>query len=109
MILLRAYLILGWLLLGGITVWAISSLGLDGGKVFFDDFAHAWRAQFYTDFLLHVVPVTAWVVWREPSRTVGLLCGLGTLFGGMFTLLYLLAATYRAGGDPRKLMLGRHA
>ena len=109
MILLRAYLILGWLLLGGVTVWAISSLGLDGGKVFFDDFAHGWRAQFYTDFLLHVVPVTAWVIWREQSKAVGLLCGVGTLFGGMFTLIYLLVATYRAGGDARKLMLGKHA
>ncbi|PPE74406.1 hypothetical protein C3942_06470 [Solimonas fluminis] len=109
MILLRGYLLLGWLLLAGITAWAVSSLGLDGGKVFFDDFAHAWRASFYTDFLLHVVPVTAWVIWREPSRPVGLLCGAGTLLGGLFTLLYLLAATYRAGGDPRKLMLGRHA
>ena len=108
MTLLRAYLILGWLLLAGITYWAISSLGLDGGKVFFDDFAHAWRAQFYTDFLLHVFPVAIWVYWREQSKLVGLLCALGTLMGALFTLIYLLVATYRAGGDPRKLMLGRH-
>lgn len=109
MILLRGYLALGWLLLMAVTAWAVSSLGLDGGKVFFHDFAHAWRAQFYTDFLLHVFPITAWVVWREPSRAVGLLCGIGTLFGGVFTLLYLLVATYRAGGDARRLLLGRHA
>lgn len=109
MVLLRAYLVLGWLLLAGVTVWAVSSLGLEGGKVFFDDFAHAWRAQFYTDFLLHVLPITAWVFWRERSKTVGLLCALGTTLGGVFTLLYLLAATYRAEGDVRRLLLGHHA
>jgi len=109
MILLRGYLLLGWLLLIAITVWAVSSLGLEGGKVFFSDYAHGWRAQFYTDFLLHVFPITAWVIWREPSRVVGLLCGIGTLFGGVFTLLYLLVATYRAKGDVKRLLLGSQA
>lgn len=109
MTLLRTYLILGWLLLASITTWAISSLGLDGGKVFFDDFAHAWRAQFYTDFLLHVFPVAIWVYWREESKLAGLLCALGTLMGALFTLLYLLVATFRADGDAKRLMLGKHA
>jgi hypothetical protein len=109
MTLLRAYLILGWLLLAGITAWALTTVGPDGGKVFFTDFTDPWRASFNTDFLLHVIPFTAWVIWREPSKAVGLLCGIGTLFGGMFTLIYLLVATYQAGGDARKLMLGKHA
>ncbi len=107
--LLRGYLILGWLLLAGITAWAVSSLGADGGMVFFSDFAHAWRAQFYTDFLLHVVPVAIWIYWREPSKPVGVLCALGASMGGLFTLIYLLAATYRADGDARRLLLGGHA
>lgn len=109
MILLRGYLILGWLLLAGITAWAVTTLGLEGGKVFFSDFAHAWRASFYTDFLLHVLPIAAWVFWREPSKPVGLLCALGTTMGGLFTLVYLLVASYRSGGDVRRLLLGHHA
>jgi peptidoglycan biosynthesis protein MviN/MurJ (putative lipid II flippase) len=107
--LLRGYLILAWLLLGGITAWAVTTLGFDAGKVFFSDFAHAWRAQTNTDFLLHVVPIAAWVYWRERSKAVGLLCALGTSMGGVFTLLYLLVATYRAEGDVQRLLLGHHA
>ncbi|MFA5939479.1 MAG: hypothetical protein WC809_09020 [Sinimarinibacterium sp.] len=109
MTLLRGYLIVGWVLLIGITGWAVATLGLDGANVFLSDYAHAWRAQFYTDFLLHVAPITAWVYWRESSKLTGLLCALGTLMGGVFTLVYLLVATYRAGGVPRRLLLGHHA
>lgn len=106
---LRAYLALGWLLLMGVTVWAINTMGLDSANVFFSDFVHPWRAQFYTDFLLHVGPVAAWVYWRESSKLTGALCALGTLMGGVFTLLYVLVATSRAGGDARRLLLGGHA
>jgi peptidoglycan biosynthesis protein MviN/MurJ (putative lipid II flippase) len=106
--LFRGFLILAWLLLMAVTFHAINTLGLEGGKVFFDDFAQAWRAQFYTDFLLHVLPITAWVFWREPSKIAGLLCAVGTTFGGVFTLLYLLIATFREQGDIRRVLLGRH-
>ena len=106
---LRGYLIIGWCFLTGITIWAVATLGLGGINVFFSDLSHAWRAQFYTDFLLHVVPITIWVYWRESSRLAGVLCALGTLMGGLFTILYLLVATFRSGGDVRRLLLGRHA
>lgn len=107
--LLRAYLVLGWLLLMAISAWAISTQGLDGGQVFIHDFSHAWRAQFNTDFLLHVVPISAWAYWRERSRAVGVLCAAGVWMGGVFTLAYVLAASFRSGGDLRRLLLGRHA
>jgi hypothetical protein len=29
--------------------------------------------------------------------------------GGMFGFPYILVATYQAGGDPRKILLGVHA
>lgn len=109
MLALRGYLILGWLLLIGITVQAIRTLGIDAANVFFTDFEHLWRAQFYTDFLLHVVPVAAWIYWRESSKLTGLICALGTLMGGVFTLLYVLIATFRVKGDARRLLLGRYA
>lgn len=106
---LRVYLLVGWCFLTGITMWAVGTLGLEGSAVFFSDLSHAWRAQFYSDFLLHVVPITIWVYWRETSRLSGVLCALGTLMGGVFTLLYMLVATFRSGGDARRLLLGRHA
>jgi hypothetical protein len=109
MTIFRGFLIVGWLLLFYVTAHAFVALGADGGMVFISDFAHPWRAQFNTDFSLHIVLVALWMFWREPSKAVGLLCALGAMAGGVFTLLYLLIATFRAGGDPRKLLLGRHA
>ena len=106
--LLRGFLIIGWLLLVAVTFNAITALGLDGGKVFIEDFAQPWRAQFNTDFLLHVLPITAWVFWREQSKLTGLLCAVGTTFGGVFTLLYLFITTFREQGDIRRVLLGNH-
>jgi hypothetical protein len=105
---LRGYLIVAWLALVAVTAHAVMVLGVEGGNVFLTDFAQPWRAQFNTDFMLHVLPVAAWILWREPSKPVGLLCAIGTMAGGLFTLLYLLVASFRAQGDVRQLLLGKH-
>ena len=34
---------------------------------------------------------------------------LSVFLGGMFSFPYLLLATYRANGDPKKILLGIHA
>lgn len=108
--LVRLLLLIGWALLAFITWRAIALLGSDGSYIFLSDFSQPWRAQFYTDFILHVMLVAGWVVWREPSKVVGAFCALGCLAGGaLVTLLYVLVASYRAGGDSRILLLGKHA
>lgn len=105
----RVVLFLAWVLLAVVSWHAIAVLGLEGGNIFFTDFAHPWRAQFNTDLSLHLVIFAVWVWWREASPPVGWLCALGAFLGGLFTLMYLLAATYRANGDLRVLLLGKHA
>ena len=97
-----------WILIVGITVHALQELGSDGGMVFVTDFSHPWRAQFNTDFSIHLLLFAIWVFWREKSKIVGLVAALLCTLGGMFTLLYLLIAIYRAQGDAKKLMLGVH-
>ena len=107
---LRIVLILAWLALLAITVHAITALGSDAARVIVSDFSHAWRAQYYSDFIIHVLLLAGWVWWRENSRLIGCLCALGCVAGGaLFTLVYLFAATFRADGDARRLLLGRHA
>jgi hypothetical protein len=98
-----------WLLLTGLTVHAVQSLGSAGGMVFFSDFSHPWRAQFNTDFSIHLLLFIIWVVWRESSKAVGIACGVLCLLGGLTTPVYLLVAIYRANGDPKQLLLGVHA
>lgn len=106
---MRLLLIVAWAALAFITWRAIDLLGAEGSNIFVSDFAQPWRAQFYTDFAIHVTLVAAWIIWREPSKIIGILCALGCFVGGaLVTLLYVLIATYRAGGDSRKLLLGKH-
>lgn len=108
--LFRVVLVIAWALLAFITWRAITQLGSDGSYIIFSDFAQPWRAQYYTDFILHVLLVSCWVFWREPSKAVGAACALACIGGGaLITLIYVLIATYRADGDARKLLLGKHA
>jgi hypothetical protein len=107
--LFRVALVVAWVLLAFITWRAIAVLGSDASYIIFDDFSHPWRAQYYTDFILHVLLVASWVFWRERSKAVGAACALACIGGGaLISLLYVFIATYRAGGDSRKLLLGKH-
>jgi hypothetical protein len=106
---LKVLLIVLWIVLTGITIYAIQILGSAGGMVFITDFQHPWRAQFNTDFSIHILLFIVWVFWREKSKAIGLVSALLCLMGGLFTLLYLLFAVHQAKGDPKKLLLGTHA
>ena len=98
-----------WVALVGVTWRAIAELGLGGGNVFLSDLSHPWRAQFNIDFLLHLLLFAVWVVWRENSKLLGIVCAVLCVFGGMFTFPYLLVAALRSRGDFRALLLGAHA
>ena len=106
---LSALLIVLWCLLVGLTVRAVDMLGSAAGALFISDFQHPWRAQFNTDFSIHLLLFIVWVVWREKSKAAGIAFGLLCLMAGLFTPLYLLLAVFRANGDPKKLLLGSHA
>jgi hypothetical protein len=105
----RIFLLLVWSAVAAVTLWALASLGLLAGlQTFLGDLEHPWRAQFYADLEAHLLLVGAWMIYREPSRGVGILCALLTLLlGALFTLPYVLVASIRAQGDPKTLLLGQ--
>ncbi|MDB5445716.1 MAG: hypothetical protein JWQ97_1033 [Phenylobacterium sp.] len=107
----RVLLALGWALLIYVSVQAVRQMGFGAaGEVFLGDLGHPWRAQFNTDFGLHLLLVAAWMVYRSRPWFVGLICGLLAInLGGVFTLAYLLAVSIRAQGDMRKVLLGWRA
>jgi len=105
---LKFLLALLWAALVIITWRALHELGSDGGMVFVSDFLHPWRAQFNTDFSVHLLLLAIWVYWREQSKAVGIACALLCLLGGLFTLPYLWLAVHRARGAFRRLLLGAH-
>ncbi|HEY0013494.1 MAG TPA: hypothetical protein VGB79_11675 [Allosphingosinicella sp.] len=107
----RAFLIVCWLAIAAVTLWALAALSLLAlPQTMLADLAHPWRAQLYLDLELQLLVFAAWVVWRERSRPVGVACALATmLLGALFTLAYLLVASIRAEGDVRRLLLGSRA
>jgi hypothetical protein len=108
MMLFRLLLAGGWILILALTFRAAAELGLAAAATtLLGDLGHPWRAQFYADLEIHLLLFAAWIVWREPSRALGLAAAAATLLlGALFTLPYLFIAILRAGGDPRALLLG---
>ncbi len=100
-----------WLAVATVTVWALASLGLLAAPAtFFGDLSHPWRGQFYADLEAHLLLAGAWMIYRERSRGIGILCALLTLLlGALFSLPYILQASLRARGDARRLLLGARA
>ena len=104
----RLLILSGWLGISGVTLWALAARGLLAlPQTIVADLRHPWRAQLYLDLELQLLVFAAWVVWRERSRPVGIACAAATmLLGALFTLPYLIAASIRAKGDVRRLLLG---
>jgi hypothetical protein len=99
-----------WIVLVFVTAHAIQKQGIDGANIFIADFSHPWRAQFNSDFSAHLLLMAIWIIYREPRLWVGIVCAVISVFcGGAFSLAYIVIATFRAAGDARKLLLGKHA
>jgi hypothetical protein len=74
-----------------------------------DLLALGWRSQFDIDFIIHLFLLAAWVTWREGADARAYIFGfLSIVMGGMFSFPYILYATYKAGGEPKALLLGIH-
>lgn len=107
---LRAFLLLSTVAIFAVTAYAVADGGINWPLVFFGDLVVLdWRSQFNTDFLIHLFLLATWVSWREGFTAKGHVFGFLSIFmGGMFGFPYLLHATYKAGGDPRQVLLGIH-
>ena len=108
---LRFFLGVSTLVIFTITILVVMAKGINWPAVFFGDLvAMDWRSQFNADFLIHLILLATWISWREGFGAKGYFFGFLSIFmGGMFGFPYILLATYKAGGDPRKMLLGIHA
>ncbi|MBV9511736.1 MAG: hypothetical protein JO303_15800 [Caulobacteraceae bacterium] len=107
----RGLLCILWLVLLVMTIHAVQAMGIGAAAtVFLADYSHPWRAQYNTDFAIHTLLAAAWMVYRSRAWPIGLLCAFLALnMGSMFTLAYLLVATFQAKGDMVKVLLGARA
>lgn len=110
MLIFRIAVAIAWLLVVAVSVHAVGTMGLTpGGIVFFQDFAHPWRAQYNADFSAHLILMAAWIAYRE-NRLLGVPLGLlAIMFGGAYSLAYIFIATFKAKGRFDHLLLGNRA
>jgi len=108
---LRVFLIVATVAIYAITVIASLAQGLNWPAVAIADMlALGWRSQFDFDFVVHLFLLASWITWREGADVRGYAFGfLSIVMGGMFSFPYILYATYKAGGEPKALLLGTHA
>ncbi len=107
----RAGLLVAWVVTMWVSVRAILAMGAGAaGDVFLGDFAHPWRAQFNTDFSIHLLLMAGWIAYRERMLIRAVLFGLAAIvFGGAFSFAYIFIATLTAQGDVRRLLLGNQS
>ncbi len=108
---LRILLVLQTLAIALYTAVVVARDGIGLLSVFFGDIAKlGWPGQFNLDFFCLLQLSALWVASRHRFRPVGLLLGLGALFGGSFFLCpYLLWASLAARGDLAALLTGESA
>ena len=108
MTLLRAFLLLFFVILAAYTGVVVARHGLGLLGVFFGDIgALGWPGQFNLDFLGFLCLSAAWVAWRHRFTPAGLGLGVLAFSGGMgFLTIYLLVQTGRTKGDPAALLMG---
>lgn len=108
---LRIFLIVSTVIIFALTIYVVITKGVNWPVVYFGDLLQFdWRSQFNTDFLIHLFLLATWISWREGFTAKGFVFGFLSIFmGGMFGFPYLLHATYKAGGDPKLVLLGVHA
>jgi len=108
---LRYFLVLSTIIIYSITVIAINGYGVNWPAVAIGDLASlSWRSQFDIDFIIHLLLLATWVVWREGATTRAYLFGLlSVVMGGMFSFPYIVYTSIKAKGNVKDMLLGVHA
>jgi hypothetical protein len=107
---LRYSLVLSTIIIYLFTVIAIKGYGFNWPAIAISDLVSLnWRSQFDIDFLIHLLLLATWVVWREGATARAYLYGfLSVVLGGMFSFPYILYISIKAKGDVKTMLLGTH-
>ncbi|MEC9362639.1 hypothetical protein [Sinimarinibacterium flocculans] len=106
----RGFLVLATIAIYAMTVTVVIGHGVNWPAVAVGDLLDLnWRSQFDLDFILYLLLVSTWIVWREGATARAYVFGvLNFMMGGMFAFPYLLHASVAARGRVRTVLLGVH-
>jgi hypothetical protein len=109
--LLRFFLLLSTIAIYFITIIAIKDYGFNWPAVAINDLISlSWRTQFDIDFIIHLLLLSIWVIWREGGTAKAYLFGaLSIVMGGMFSFPYIIYISFVSRGNPKYFLLGIHA
>ncbi|MEM8695070.1 MAG: hypothetical protein AAGE05_03500 [Pseudomonadota bacterium] len=104
----RILLVASLMGISGYTAIVVADHGINLFPDFLGDIAaFGWPGQFNVDFLSFLTLSALWVAWRHRFSAAGLCLAVPAFFGGgLFLTVYLLIASFAAGGDARILLLG---
>lgn len=69
---------------------------------------NSWQGHFNTDLLIHSVLLACWIIYREKSKVIGVLCGSAAVyFGAVFSLFYLIVTCIRSNTDTDIFFKGK--
>ncbi|AGH43980.1 hypothetical protein C427_1871 [Paraglaciecola psychrophila 170] len=61
-------------------------------------FEFGWRSQFDIDFIIHLLLLASWVIWREVANTKAYIFGfLSIILGGIFSSPYTFSLQTKLG------------
>jgi len=89
-----------------LTVFSNANLGLVDQAVT-DLKAQNWAGQFNLDFIIYIMFVALWLLWRHDFKPMGWLMVLGSCGGSLFLAPYLLITSIQANGDMKEVLLGK--
>lgn len=108
---MKILLVIATVVIYTLTIAAIMTQGWNWPYVaIIDLLALNWRTQFDFDFIIHLLLLACWIVWREGANAKAYMLGfLSIIMGGMFSFPYITFAIYKAKAEPKALLLGIHA
>lgn len=108
---LTVFLAISTVLIYVFTLLAVYGFGFNWPAVAVHDLlSFNWRSQFNFDFIVHLVMLATWVVWREGANARAYLFGFLSIFlGGMFSFPYIAYVSIKAKFNVKSIVLGVHA
>lgn len=104
-------LVVLWIILMAKTIFALVGSGANATQNYYSGMmTNTWQGQFNLDLFFLTIVFSAWMVYRDASKTRGAVFGLLNIYlGGIFTLAYLAVLFLLPGKGRRRFELGRVA
>ncbi|MEQ9299567.1 MAG: hypothetical protein RIF33_13425 [Cyclobacteriaceae bacterium] len=110
MLIFRILLAVFFIIIATYSGIVIADYGFTLFPIFINDMlSMTWSGQFNLDFSLYLALSGIWIAWRQRFSLIGIVLGvIASILGMAVFAPYLLAATFKAEGDIKTVLLGEN-